>query len=284
MLGGMGWGARSRGLVLGLLVVFGVGRARGAGQAETSTLDEVLRRLRVNYQEYMRDVPNLFCDERVVSEYGPYFTQVRTLHTVTDSVFRLQRVMAADKRPTLKESREVKFVDGKSATRDELTGPSILSGVFGGALGMVVPDQTCLRFELKVHGPHLGPRRIEVDFRTLEKAVRPEECTDRKMKGHVLIDPETMRIRRIEVTNMEYPIFPDVLGQWTWWAEYDPVGLGGGTFWLPSRIYSEAVSYGDKRSIWTFVANYTSYHKMVASAHILPGLRVEPGETQGAPR
>jgi hypothetical protein len=296
MLGGMRWGARLRGLVwrgalgavLGLAVMAGpgVGRVWGASKAQAEaddraaplTLEEVLKKLRANYQEYMRDVPNLFCDERVLSEYGPYQTQLRPLHTVTDSVFRLQRVMGPDKRPDLKESRQVKLVDGRAATKDELTGPSILSGVFGEALGMVVEGQTCLRFELKPHGPHFGPRRIEVDFHALPAETRPEGCTDRKMKGHVLIDPETMRIRRIELLTTDYTIFPEMMGQWTWWAEYDPVVLGGKPFWLPSRIYSEAVSYGEKRSIWTFDASYGNYHKMVTSAHILPGFTVEPGE------
>jgi hypothetical protein len=49
-------------------------------------------------------------------------------NAVTDSVFRLKRVIGPDRAPVLDESREVKSINGQPAKSQDISGPSILSG------------------------------------------------------------------------------------------------------------------------------------------------------------
>ena len=124
---------------ISLVAVLGFSSALCAQRAKTPALEEILQRLEANLNRYDTSVPSLFCDEHVISrvEPGP-----RDQDTITDSVFRLKRTPNADHTTTLVESREIKNVNGKPSTSQDMNGPTMLSGWFEGGLAVVSLNQT----------------------------------------------------------------------------------------------------------------------------------------------
>ena len=117
-----------------LVVLVGLSPVQWAQQGTTSrqetkvpTLVEILQRLQKNLDEYDSGVPSFFCDEHTISQVEP---GLRNQNTVTDSVFRLKRIVKPDHTTTLEESREVKTVNGQPATTKMIDGPSIVYGAF----------------------------------------------------------------------------------------------------------------------------------------------------------
>ncbi len=241
-------------------------------------LQTVLDRLEANYIEYTRSVPNLFCDEHVNSAYGPVASFVKPLQAVTESTFRLQRITGPDKKPMLKESRDIKTIDGKAVATETVGGPSILSGVFGSALGLVSSGESaCMRYRMhpRLVGSRPEDRRIVIDFAMLPKRGRDPLCGTRESEGRAFIDPATLRLRRIEVKTLGYEIRPDILGEWDWSADYDPILFDGKPFWLPRTIDSSAVAYGRNAMAWTFSARYSGCHQLAVKSRILTGATTE---------
>ena len=72
----------------------------------TYSLREVLVHLEDNLADYVANVPNIFCDEHVVSDIElPH--RKRTFRTTTDSIFRLRRATEISaKANAFSESRE----------------------------------------------------------------------------------------------------------------------------------------------------------------------------------
>src|SRR5215469_1152257 len=65
------WRMKLRPSAIVFLVFVGLSRAMCAQQGKTPTLDEILQRLEANLSHYDKSVPNLFCDEHVVSQMRP---------------------------------------------------------------------------------------------------------------------------------------------------------------------------------------------------------------------
>ena len=121
--------------IISLLAFLGLSSALVAQQAKLPTLDEILERLEANLHHYDSSLPSLFCDEHVLSQVGAGRHDQKT---VTDSVFRLKRTENSNHTTTLVESREIKKVNGKPPASQDMRGPSLLSGAFGGASLAVV--------------------------------------------------------------------------------------------------------------------------------------------------
>src|ERR1700761_17912 len=115
-----------------LLSAFAFLKTSRAQQAKPPTLDEILERLEVNLQSYKSTVPSFFCDEHLVSRMSPPWQE-----TVTDSTFRLRRVVVSDDALPLVASRDVKSVDGYAEAGEVLRGPAIVSGAFSGGYAVV---------------------------------------------------------------------------------------------------------------------------------------------------
>jgi hypothetical protein len=105
------------------------------------------------YAAYLSSIPNVFADEHVVSsltttsynsplKQGVHDSEVSsTFDSTTDSIFRLKRFSADGKTADLIESREVKYVNGHAAAKDQsLTGPAILIGAFSRAPNILSPE------------------------------------------------------------------------------------------------------------------------------------------------
>lgn len=273
---------RLRGSSAGMLLVvlFGLSfsAALGAQQTKPPTLDEILQRLEANLEHYDKGLPSLFCDEHVVSVIEP---SQGDRDTVTDSVFRLKRTENSNHTTSLVESREIKTVNGKPATSQNIKGPTLLSGAFEGGFAVVSSSQkACMKYRLeRNHGGRPDEPYI-VDFTT---AITPENKADcllqEKGKGRVFIDPASMEIKRLEMTTPRHVIIPGnayvrpVIGKWLVSVDYAPVVLDADTFWMPAKITSEddSTSEGFHSTTWVFVATYSNYHRLEVTSHILPG-------------
>ena len=249
-----------------------------AQQAKTPTADEILHRLEANLNHYDKSLPSLFCDEQVVSRVEP---GASNRDTVTDSVFHLRRMANPDHTTALVESREIKRVNGKPASSQDMKGPSLLSGVFEGGLAVVSLNQRgCMRYELeRIKAAHpTAPYVIRFSTRLNQQNI--QDCLlQEKSKGRVFIDPATMEITHLELTTPRHVIIPGsayaraVVGKRELTVDYAPVVLDGDTFWMPSTITSRSVSGSDTfhPTLWSYRATYRNYHRLEVKWRIVPG-------------
>jgi hypothetical protein len=248
-----------------------------AQQTKAPALDDILQRLETNLDQYDSRVPSLFCDEHVVSQVTP---GIRDQNTVTDSVFRIKRIVAHDRSTTLDESREVKTVNGQLSKSQDIAGPSILSGIFEGALAVVSRSQTaCMNYTLE-RPPKRDPAApYIIRFASVITPQNSANCLlQEEGKGRVFVDPASMQITRMELTTPHHTIIPGsgwaspIKGEWVLAVDYAPVTLGGQTFWMPTVITSrEASGAGTFHQIvWTYRATYRNFHKLEVTSHIVP--------------
>jgi hypothetical protein len=261
-----------------LVVFLGFSSGLCAQRAKTPTLDEMLQRIEANLNDYDRGVPSFFCDEQVLSQVEP---GLRNQNTVTDSVFRLKRTANPDHTTTLVESREIKSVDGKPATKQDMDGPALLSGAFEGGLAVVSLNQTaCMNYALARSHRNRSSEPYMIRFATVLTPRNSAECLlQENSKGHVVIDPASMQITHLELTTPRHTIIPGnaytspVVGRRVVTVDYAPVLLGGKTFWMPSTITMRATSGSEAfhTTVWSYRATYANYHKLEVTSRILPG-------------
>jgi hypothetical protein len=249
-----------------------------AQKMETPTLEEILQRLESNLSQYDLGVPSFFCDEHVVSRMVP---DLHDQATVTDSVFRLKRVLNADRTTTLEESREVKTVNGRPATTQEIGGPSIVHGAFEGGLAVVsLSQQACMNYTLERMKRNDAQGTIIVRFASVLTPENKGGCLlQENGRGQVYIDRATMQITRMELTTPHHTIIPGdemgygaIAGEWVLSVDYAPVVLDGKSFWMPETITSRTTSgRGSFHPIaWTFKASYGNFHKLEVTSRIVP--------------
>jgi hypothetical protein len=244
-------------------------------KTETPTLGEILQRLQENLEQYDTGVPSFFCDEHVVSRMVPDVQE-----TVTDSVFRLKRVVNPDYTTSLAESREVKTVNGQPAKSQEIGGPSLVSGAFEGGLAVVSLNQTsCMNYTLERSKRNDAKAPIVVRFASVLTAENKGGCLlQENGRGQVYIDRATMQITRMELTTPRHTIIPGdrytspVVGDWVLSVDYAPVALEGTSYWMPAMIDSRTSSGRGSyhTTVWTFVASYRNFHKLEVRSRILP--------------
>jgi hypothetical protein len=245
-------------------------------QQPQPALDNILQRLEDNLNRYDTGVPGFFCDEQAVSQVIP---GRRDENTVTDSVFRLKRVLHPD-HTTLDESREVKTVNGQPATSQDIGGPSLLSGVFEGALAIVsINQRSCMNYKLERFKRNSPDAPYIIRFASALTPRNSAGCLlQEDGKGRAFIDPAAMEITRIELTTPRHTILPGspydppVVGEWVISVDYAPVLLGGQTFWMPSTISSRSTSGSGTfhATVWSFKASYRNFHKLEVTSRIVP--------------
>jgi hypothetical protein len=253
-------------------------------QTKAPALDDILRQLETNLDQYDSRVPSFFCDEHVVSQVTP---GMRNQNTVTDSVFRLKRVIGPDHTPVLDESREVKTVNGQPAKSQDIAGPSILSGIFEGGLAVVSMSQrTCMNYTLERLKSKEPAAPYVIRFASVITPQNSANCLlQEDGKGGVLVDPASLQIKRLELTTPHHTIIPGsawaspIKGEWVLAVDYAPVMLGGQTFWMPTMITSRETSGSGTfhQIVWSFRATYRNFHKLEVTSRIVPA-DVTPGK------
>jgi hypothetical protein len=253
-----------------------------AQRTHPPTLDDILLGLENNLHHYDTSIPSFFCDEHVVSQMFP---APASQNTVTNSVFRLKRDVNPDNTTSLDESREIKTVNGRPPTSQDINGPSVLSGVFEGGLALVSLNQkACMHYTLERIRTNRGQSPYIIRFATVDAVQRTDSCLLQEQgKGRVIIDPASLQITRMELTVPHHTIdpgyrtpggyrFPPTIGQWVLSVDYAPVQLSGQTFWMPATITSHTSTGTNtfKPTFWSFVATYRKYHKLEVTSRIVP--------------
>ena len=273
--------SRTPSTALSLIALLGLSSVLCAQPAKTPTLGEILDRLEANLNHYDTGVPSFFCDEHVISKVEPGLPNE---NTITDSVFRLKRTPNPDHTTTLVESREIKNVDGKPATKQDINGPTLLDGAFEGGLAVVSVNQTsCINYSLQRINKNHPAELYIVRFNTVLTPQNTAGCLLQENSwGRVFIDPASMQITHLEITTPHHIIIhgnsytSPVIGQRVVTADYAPVQLGSETFWMPSTITLRAISGSGTfhTTVWSFRATYRNYHKLEVTSRILPGIKV----------
>jgi hypothetical protein len=242
------------------------------------SLHDILVRLQNNLTDYMTNVPTFYCNEQVIStRKQPGLPNKRT---TTDSIFRLRRDSRLGKQ-VLTESREIKTVDGLRANGEELHGPSILNGVFSTGAGIVSLGMSrCFNYKLEPPGTLNKTRAIIISFSLKPEMLSNPSCPSlENQSGRAFIDPVTLHTERVETRIPNHQVSPSLKVLWTWVVDYAPVSFAGKQFWMPKKITSEADS-NDGSSTWTFMANYSNYHKLTVSSHIITDVGDNPPPPQ----
>jgi hypothetical protein len=264
---------------IALVALFGLLSAMGAQRTKTHDLSEILERLEANLNHYDAGVPSFFCDEHAISSRVERIPPDRT--TVTDSIFRIKRTHQPDHTTSLEELREIKSVNGKAATSQDMEGPTLASGIFEGGLAVVSLGQTsCMKYTLQRVKRNRATEPIIVRFETVLTPQNSANCfLQEESKGRVVIDPATMQVTRLEITTPHHTIIDGesgsspVVGKRELTVDYAPVVLGGETFWMPSLVNLRNASGSGTfhMIVWSFRATYRNYHRLEVTSHIHDG-------------
>jgi hypothetical protein len=259
---------KKRCIAIAALIGMEVWVCAAAVAQKVPTLGEILERLQENLNQYDSSVPSFFCDERVVSSAqrgrNPVVFSMMA-GTVTDSTFLLKRIPRPDDQVTLRESREVKKVNGKPVTGDSIGGGMLFVGAFSNGLALVsLSQQACMDYTLK---PGDAGEPLVVEFASVAAGKRPADCRMQEdVSGSAVIDPESMQVKRIQF-HAPHHMIGTAIGWWDVTVEYAPVELDEKIFWLPKKI-SESMT--DRRTSWVYLASYRHYHLMEATSRVLP--------------
>lgn len=259
-----------------------------------SPLDDVLLHLDANIEEFYQTIPTFFAREELTTTMEPAPNNAPNLRTSTSSTFVVRRAndpndpddpLGDANNPTqsnqLHESRVVRVIDDKnisvpgkdekkSDTGTRLDASYVVFGLYSGASTRIsTAAKTCFRYRYhparKIHGSD----KIVIDFRSWSRKDRGPNCPYAdNISGHGFIDPDTMRLVRIEDTEI------DTEGTWSWSVDYASVPLNGKPFWLPVTIRSEDIETepafrSGTTIIHRLIATYTQYRqaKALTAAH-----------------
>ena len=266
-------------LISSLCASFSIVLAQSSpGPAKPVDLDAILLHLQNNLTDYKSSIPNFFCDEQVISSMnvrGKHHAMANP-NTTTNSIFRLER--AADAQGSyLKESREIKAVNGVPTHINTMRGPTIFTGAFSNALEIVSLDlKHCYDYRLISGELPNHTAALVINYSLKEAAVKDETCPGPELHhGSAYVDPKTMRIVRLEMLTPKRQISPATYGPWFWTIEYAPVVFDNRSFWMPDTITSKATT--ETRSVeWDFTATYSHYHRLTVHSKILPNVDETP--------
>lgn len=240
------------------------------------SLHEILVHLQENLSDYLSNVPDFFCDEHVVSDIT-LPKRKRTFRTTTDSIFRLRRSEESGQSGALRESREVKSVNGAISTGKRVQGPAVFTGAFSGALSVVSLEMShCYDYTLESPGQLGDTPVVAVAYAIKPRALSDPTCPGPdKESGRAWIDPRTFHLLRIEMRTPNHRIDPDILVLWSWAVDYSPVTFDNRQFWMPKTISTRARA-NDMPVVWSFTANYSEYHKLTVTSHIITDIGDDP--------
>lgn len=239
-----------------------------AQQSDEMALRDIAARMQAGHSDYLANVPNFFCDEHVDSELqqqgaGRYKTS-------TDSIFRLRRSSTPAGERQFIESRQIKTVNKQPAKGENIQGPAIFSGAFTNA-GIVVSIEMLHCYDYKLlPSARLGKSpAIAVEFSSQESALSDDSCpSSERETGRAWIDPADFHLLRVEVKIPNHKAVNGIPTLWIWQIDYAPVSFDAKQFWMPKTIVSTARA-NDNTAVWSFTANYSNYHKLTVTSHII---------------
>jgi hypothetical protein len=236
-------------------------------QQPASALDQILSRVEANTAQYEASVPSFLCDEQITSQ--EVHDGNLKHETTVDAVFRVTR--STTQSGALKESREVKAIDGKPSSNAKINMPLTFSGGFSGALDKFLSSDHRQCFDYQPNPvAESPPGTAAFIFSALKTAAKDPACASIQpgTTGKFVIDSAAMQVTHVERT-VPQKVGKDreVLG--TASVDFAPVTLSGKSFWLPVKI-SAWTTETTKTNAFRFTAHYSNYHRFAASSTILP--------------
>ncbi len=235
-------------------------------QGPAPPVDEAVARLARNVAAYTATLPDLFCEERFTSRRFADGHQTDSRTTV--STLRIQHGSGARAPGNLVETRTVHEVDGSPAHGSRIRGPYTLDGGFDRALAIFLgATPSCLQFKA---APTDASSELRLTFAAL--TTLPPACPANLLgrTGEVTLDRTNLEPLQIRQT-LPHPAGSG--NQWSrlvWTVTFAPVSLGDRIFYAPSSVRSELFRQGSPEYLQS-IAEYSGYHKLEVSSHIVPG-------------
>lgn len=228
--------------------------------APPSLIDELV----ANAAHYRDTLPSVTADESIVSE-GAYMGIFRK-RTLAQGTFRVIRTPEG----TLKESRQIAVLDGKSVDPSKKADlPIVLFGGFGQFQQVFFSPQQrpCFVFSLLPQPGPGGTQQIAVSPAPDSAEQAACKLSQSGIAGLVRVDAATRQIVHFERT------VSDAFAAKTHLAPFvsvdsAPARVGDNTFWLPTQVIGRILN---GRVHGTFTANYSNYHRYAGSMTLLPG-------------
>jgi hypothetical protein len=239
----------------------------GAQKAAAPALDQILSRVEANTEQYEASVPSFLCDEHIISQE---LHDGKLKHeTTVDGVFRVTR--STTQAGALKESREVKAIDGKPSSNAKISMPITFSGGFSGALDKFLSADHRQCFDYQPDPAAASPAGTAAfTFSAREAAAKDPACASIQpgTTGKFVIDSAAMQVTHIERT-VPQTVGKDREVRGTASVDFAPVTLNGRSFWLPITI-SGWTTETPKTNAFRFTAHYSNYHRFAANSTIVP--------------
>ena len=113
---------------------------------------------------------------------------------------------------------------------------------------------------------------LAIDYVSKPSMVGDPQCPGPEPhSGRAYIDPDDLRVLRLEMKTPKHHMLDGSVVLWTWSIDYSPVNIDGKTFWMPKTIASQAFSI-DNSIQWGFEASYRNYHKTNVTSRIITNL------------
>lgn len=233
-------------------------------------LEDVLAQVRANVTTYTATLPDLFCEERFLSQRFNDGHQQETRTTV--STFRVQRVTGPPDPKHSRESRTVHEVDGSPAHGDRTKGPYTLDGGFDRALELFTASRGCFDFASL---PSANPAQMHLSF--AGKNPLPAGCprADAGRSGEATLDAASKQVLEMRQTLPHPSGGGESWGPLHFTITFAPVSLGGRTFYTPQTIQTRLDHHGSPEYMQS-IAQYSNYHKLEVTSTILPTAPPEP--------
>jgi hypothetical protein len=213
------------------LLIFTAALALGLLTPQSPSLENILERVSGNVQELQTELPDYFCNERLVKTPGPRMRLAET-HT-TQGIVRAVRTA----RGSLQVSREIQSVPGKT-TAAEL-------------IGMQIEDlvRVFAKDSLVINNYKLAGQQ---DFRKIPAFVIEFATKEGQTAGHrggvlsqngdpahtfsgkAWIARDSMQVMRLEFVEKFPPAKSGPTIKTV--ADYNPVNIGGAQYWLLTKI------------------------------------------------
>lgn len=238
--------------------------------------DQIVARVQTNTASLMASLPDFVCNERSISQEFKKRKIQRELRL--DSVIRSTRRANEGTENDFYDSREILSIDGRPAAGRTVDPPLKMSNSTAGSVAAMFAAANVRCSEFRLAGSSmLRGKPVQI----LEATVKADAkslggaCASKRPGATSIsawIDPETMQVVRIGAGGL--PAHPDNRQheewRYSWWVDFAPVTIDDKPFWLPISERVEVTNHRDPAVRLLYTAEFSNFHKFVASARVLP--------------
>lgn len=245
-------------------VICAQGGVCGAQAGAALTVEQVLDRLTQYDAAYHVDQPSFSVHESIVTRYDGVVFFGRS----GDKAEATIRMGPQTPGGPFKESRQITVFNGKPVKGEQ---PHLMYDFtddfadFANAF-FSAKHRPCYNFVLEPRAGDDGPLQVDISVSPAAAGVKDCVFALEGLTAMVRVDPATFHILHLECMSpaaLAVPIHRPTFVS----ADYAPVKVGEGTFWLPMDVAAKGFS-GKDRFKWA--SHYSDYHRYAASSTIVP--------------